>query len=85
LSDDTVLDLDTGSACHPELRDCICRLRAELDRVADLLDDILFDPAFKPTDADGKRIKGAAFYLLEHPVQQDHVQALREWFVQRIF
>jgi hypothetical protein len=30
LADSTVLDLDTGSACHPELRDCIARLRAAL-------------------------------------------------------
>ncbi|WP_353265833.1 hypothetical protein [Gemmatimonas sp.] len=30
LTDKTVLDLDTGSACHPELRDCIAWLRAQL-------------------------------------------------------
>lgn len=28
LADETVLDLDTGSACHPELRDCIAALKA---------------------------------------------------------
>lgn len=38
LADETVLDLDTGSACHPELRHCIEGLVArcrELDRQLD--------------------------------------------------
>lgn len=30
IADDTVLDLDTGGAYHPELRHCIATLRAQL-------------------------------------------------------
>lgn len=33
LADETVLDLDTGSACHPELRDCIQALVARCSQL----------------------------------------------------
>jgi hypothetical protein len=37
LTDDTVLDLDTGSACHPELLHCIRRLRERVEALEDLI------------------------------------------------
>ena len=35
IADDTVIDLDTGSACHPELINCIARLKAALPKTCD--------------------------------------------------
>ncbi len=35
IADDTVIDLDTGSACHPELINCIERLKAALPKTCD--------------------------------------------------
>ena len=61
----------------------IRKLYGELEEVTDLIDDILFDPTFKPVDHDGKRITGNDLYLLDHPVQERHMPALRQWFVSR--
>ena len=58
-------------------------LEKELAAVTDLIDDVLYDPTWKPVDETGQPIKGNAMYLLEHPVQKDHMPALREWFVKR--
>jgi len=58
-------------------------LEAELDAVSGMVDDVIFDPAFRPVDTHGARIKGAAFYLLDHPAQNDHLPALRDWFARR--
>lgn len=38
LADETVLDLDTGSACHPELWHCIEALKAKCERLDQNLD-----------------------------------------------
>ena len=63
------------------LRQEVERLREELDAVHDMVDDILYDPAWEPVTETGERIRGDDLYLLEHPVQEDHMPALREWFV----
>ena len=76
--------------CHPRVcGDCrakdkeIKRLRAELDAVHDMANDILSDPHFRPCDCvPGKRITGDGLYMLEHPVMQNHMSDLREWSVQ---
>ena len=36
ITDAKVLNLDTGSECHPELSQCIAALRARLGRIAEL-------------------------------------------------
>ena len=38
IADARVLDIDTGSACHPELQHCIGALRAERDRLAAIVE-----------------------------------------------
>ena len=58
-------------------------LERELATVTDLIDDVLYDPHWKPVDETGQPIKGNAIYLLEHPVQKNRMPALREWFVKR--
>jgi hypothetical protein len=58
-------------------------LQAELRHVEELIDDVLYDPSFKPVDESGNRIHGDEFYLTDHPVMDDHVPALRQWFVRR--
>lgn len=75
------------------ITDELCRLQAvaekrklleqELATVTDLIDDVLYDPHWKPVDETGQPINGNAIYLLEHPVRQNHMPALREWFLNR--
>ena len=56
-------------------------LTDELQRVTDLIDDILYDAEFQPVDASGHRITGRELYLTDHPLVECHVPALRQWFV----
>ena len=69
----------------PDHHECavarIERLEAELNSVRDMVDDILHDPTWKPVTEAGEPIRGNDRYLLDHPVQNDHMPALRGWFV----
>lgn len=66
-----------------ELRQQLAEAKRELESVECMVDDLLYDPKFKPVDAEGNRIRGGDYYLLDHPIQHDHLPALREWFVNR--
>ena len=66
-----------------EAADMLEAMEAELKAVTDMVDDILYDPRFKPVDWEGNRITGADLYLLDHEIQYDHLPALRQWFVNR--
>ncbi len=55
--------------------------KVELQAVVDLLDDVFYDPTFEPRDGDGQPITGDDMYLLDHPLQEQHLPALRKWFV----
>jgi len=70
-----------------ELPDCsreyMADLENELQTVTDLIDDILYDPSFYPVDEQGKPIHGNLLYMLDHPVQERHMPALRDWFISR--
>jgi hypothetical protein len=56
---------------------------AELSTVVDLIDDVLFDPMFHPHDEYGEEIRGNRKYLVPHKIQEQHMPALRGWFVQQ--
>jgi len=66
-----------------EAADLLEAMENELQSVTDMVDDILYDPRFKPVDEDGNRITGADLYLFDHPVQEHHIPAIRQWFVGR--
>ena len=44
LTDETVLDIDTGSTCHRELSDCIRRLRSIVDMLPKTADRVPVAP-----------------------------------------
>lgn len=67
--------------CVKELHDECQAWKDKLQEVVDLIDDILFDSSFRPVDSEGNPIKGNDYYLVEHPVQEHHMPALRQWFV----
>lgn len=66
--------------CIQYLREARESAEKELSAVADMLDDIFFDPKFRPVDSDGNEIKGDDYYLVDHPLQEHHIPALRQWF-----
>ena len=75
---------DTGRVGEPaidELLEEIESLQREQAEVVDMIDDILYDPAWKPVTHGGKPIRGNDLYLTDHPIQYDHLPALRDWFV----
>lgn len=57
-------------------------LREELHLVADLIDDVLYDPCWHPVNRAGETIRGDDLYLMDHPIQDLHTPALRNWFVE---
>ena len=62
----------------------VAALRAALELVTDMVDDILYDPHWSPRNGHGEQIRGDDLYLLDHPVQESHVPALRQWFVEQL-
>lgn len=74
----TAVDLRAENA---ELRAEVHRLRLELDRVADLIESVLYDPSWR-TDAEKKDMPCDDLYLMAGPVQESHLPALRRWFVE---
>ena len=82
MSDNDTVICDLMAALEKQKK-MIGELTAELDRVFDMVDDILYDPTFKPRTQTGKPITGDDVYLLEHKVQYEHMPSLRAWFVER--
>ena len=58
------------------------RLQIDKQTVIDLVDDVLYNP--EPVfDEHGDRITGDAVYMLDRPIMEDNLPALRAWFVQQ--
>ncbi len=79
MCDFTSLALDA----LPRLLERVRELEEELHGVADLVDDVLYDPTFHPINrTTGKEVRGNDLYLQDHPVQDQNMPALRAWFVE---
>jgi len=75
-------DCDTYSANAGHWHTECDRLQNALSEVIDLVDDVLYDPR-RYYDEQGREIKGNDKYLLDLPIQRDHLPALRTWFVRQ--
>jgi len=57
----------------------IDHLQVKLSTVADLIDDVLYVPSFRPRDENGDLITGKAMYLADGPIMEGSLPALRRW------